>query len=126
MCSQCPASVGAAEGTALAMTYSQPESTPTTFSEAEVVDLQLQPVGKVTDVLFDNREFTPRWAIVKTGFFGGERFVPLQDSYIDQDGRLVVPFEKTAIKRAPKPRNSDHVISPEVAKELRDYYGVAA
>jgi len=108
------------------MTYSQPPESAPTFSDAQVVDLQLQPVGKVTDVLFDDREFIPRWAIVKTGLFGGEHFVPLQNSYMDQDGRLVVPFEKTAIKRAPKPRSGDHVISPEVAKELREYYGVAA
>jgi hypothetical protein len=108
------------------MTYSQrPDSRPT-FSDAPVVDLQLQPIGKVTDVLFDDREMTPRWAIVKTGFFGGEHFVPLQNSYMDEAGRLVVPFEKNAIKRAPKPRSGDHVISPDVAKELRDYYGIAA
>jgi hypothetical protein len=109
------------------MTYfdERPDPAPT-YSDAPVVDLQLQPVGKVTDVLYDDREATPRWAIVKTGFFGGEHFVPLLNSYMDEGGRLVVPFEKGAIKRAPKPRSSDHVISPEVAKELRDYYGVAA
>jgi len=85
----------------------------------------MQPVGKVTDVLFDDREFTPRWAVVKTGFFGGEHFVPLQNTYVDEAGRLVVPFDKASIKRAPKPPR-EHVLTPEIAKELRDYYGVAA
>jgi hypothetical protein len=108
------------------MTHAQPTEPNPTFSDAQVVDVQLQPIGKVTDVLFDDREFIPRWAIVKTGFFGGEHFVPLQNSYMDQEGRLVVPFEKAAIKRAPKPKSGDHVISPDVAKELREYYGVAA
>jgi PRC-barrel domain protein len=95
------------------------------LSDSPVVDIQLQPVGKVTDVLFDDREFTPRWAVVKTGFFGGEHFVPLQNAYVDEDGRLVVPFDKASIKHAPKPRG-DHVMTPEVAKELREYYGIAA
>lgn len=103
---------------------SESTSTPG-LSEAPVVDMQLQPVGKVTDVLFDDFEFTPRWAVVKTGLFGGEHFVPLQNSYVDEQGRLVVPFEKSDIKRAPKPP-SDHVLTPEVAKELREFYGIAA
>jgi len=30
-----------------------------------------------------------------------------------------------SIKRAPKTRG-DHVLSAEIAKELRDYYGIAA
>ncbi len=110
------------------MTYEREPNASTTssgLSEAPVVDMKLQPVGKVTDVLFDDREFLPRWAVVKTGVFGGERFVPLQNAYMDEAGRLVVPFDKISIKRAPKPRG-DHVLSPEVAKELRDYYGVAA
>ena len=95
------------------------------LSDTPVVDNQHQLVGRVTDVLFDDREFSPRWAVVKTGLFGGERFVPLQNTYVDEAGRLVVPFDKTSIKRAPKTRG-DHVLSPEIAKELRDYYGIAA
>ena len=95
------------------------------LNDAPVVDTNQQLVGRVTDVLFDDREFSPRWAVVKTGLFGGERFVPLQNAYVDEAGRLVVSFDKTSIKRAPKTRG-DHLLSPEVAKELRDYYGVAA
>ena len=95
------------------------------LNDAPVVDTNHQLVGRVTDVLFDDREFSPRWAVVKTGLFGGERFVPLQNAYVDEAGRLVVPFDKTSIKRAPKTRG-DHLLSPEVAKELRDYYGITA
>ena len=95
------------------------------LNDAPVVDNRYQPVGKVTDVLFDDREFSPRWAVVKTGFFGGERFVPLQNAYVDEAGRLVVPFDKVTIKRAPK-THGNHVLSAEIAKELRDHYGIAA
>ncbi len=110
------------------MTYDrEPNQSATSpgLNQAPVVDIQMQPVGKVTDVLFDEQEFAPRWAVVKTCVFGGEHFVPLQNAYVDEEGRLVVPFEKADIKRAPKPRG-DHVMTPEVAKELRDYYGIAA
>ncbi len=110
------------------MTYEREPNLPAAspgLNDTPVVDMQHHIVGRVTDVLFDDREFSPRWAVVKTGFFGGERFVPLQNAYVDEAGRLVVPFDKMSIKRAPKSRG-DHVLSPEIAKELRDYYGVAA
>src|ERR1700730_6549106 len=66
------------------------------LNDAPVVDTNQQLVGRVTDVLFDDREFSPRWAVVKTGLFGGERFVPLQNAYVDEAGRLVVSFDKTS------------------------------
>jgi hypothetical protein len=90
-----------------------------------VVDGHLQTVGTVTLVLDDERETTPRWAVVRMGVWRGEHYVPLADTYVDHDGRLVVPFDKTSIKHAPHARG-DHVISVAVALRLRDYYGIAA
>jgi hypothetical protein len=90
-----------------------------------VVDTNMEPVGKITDVIFDNRDLSPRFAIVKTGMLGGERFMPLENSYLDADGRLIVPFDKMAIKGAPKVRG-EHVLSPEIEREVCEYYGVAA
>ena len=54
-----------------------------------VFDAQLRRVGTVTDVLFDERERMPKWAVVKTGIVGAEHFVPLAASYLDENGRLV-------------------------------------
>jgi hypothetical protein len=90
----------------------------------EVVDSELTKVGKVTDVLSDETS-TPKWAVVKTGVFGGERFVPLQRTYLDAEGRLVVPLSKSDIKRAPRVRG-DHVMTSNLQQELRDYYGLLA
>jgi len=98
---------------------------PRTISGHPVLDMQLENVGKVTDVLYDAAETVARWAVVKTGVFGGEHYVPLDNSYLDEDGRLVLPFDKASIKRAPKARGA-HVITDDVARELWDYYGVAA
>src|SRR5437879_9028367 len=90
-----------------------------------VVDTRLARVGKVTDVLFDDRAAEPRWVVVKTGILSGEHFVPLDHTYVDLEGRLVVPLNKSNIKHAPKvPR--DHVLRPEAQRALRDYYGIAA
>ncbi len=76
-------------------------------------------------MLFDDRAAVPRWAVVNTGMFGGEHFVPLDQTYVDLEGRLVVLLNKSNIKRASRvPR--DHVLSPEAQRELRDYYGAAA
>jgi PRC-barrel domain protein len=90
-----------------------------------VVDTHLRAVGRVTDVLYDERELGPRWAVVKTGMLGGEHYLPLAQSYLDEDGRLVVPHDKASVKHAPRARR-DHVLTRETARELRDYYGIAA
>ncbi len=90
-----------------------------------VVDFDLHRVGTVTDVLYDEVERTPRWAVVKTGMVSGEHFVPLARTYLDQDGRLVVPLDKASVKRAPR-AGRDHIVTRDVARKLRDYYSVAA
>jgi hypothetical protein len=91
-----------------------------------VVDAALTKVGTVTDVLFDDdRAEAPRWAVVKTGLLGGEHLVPLDDSYVDQDGRLVVSPMKRDIKRAPKV-GRDHVLTLRTRYELHEHYGIAA
>jgi hypothetical protein len=89
-----------------------------------VVDSHLARVGKVTDVLADDR-VAARWAVVKTGVLSGEHFMPLEASYVDTAGRLVAPLSKSAVKRAPRVR-SDHVLTIETRRKLRDYYNIAA
>jgi sporulation protein YlmC with PRC-barrel domain len=97
----------------------------TTLSGLPVIDMQAEPVGKVTDVIYDDRDMSPQWAIVKTGRLGAEHCVPLGNTYIASAGELVVPFDKPTIKRAPKV-GRDHILNPQLEKELRDYFGVAA
>ncbi len=89
-----------------------------------VVDSRQGKVGTVTDVLVDDRAAS-RWAVVKTGVFSGEHFMPLEDSYVDTAGRLVAPLTKTAVKRAPRVR-SDHILTLEARRELSEYYNSAA
>ena len=97
---------------------------PVSLTGHMVVDANLMKVGKVTDVLADDRD-VPNWAVVKTGPLSGEHFVPLERAYLDAAGQLVVPLSKSDIKRAPRVRG-DHVMTSRVQRELRDYYGIAA
>ena len=97
---------------------------PVSLTGHVVVDARLMKVGRVTDVLSDDRA-VPNWAVVKTGPLSGEHFVPLEHAYLDAAGRLVLPLSKSDIKRAPRVRG-DHVMTSRVQRELRDYYGIAA
>jgi hypothetical protein len=90
-----------------------------------VLDNNLSKVGKVTDVISEDERNQRRWAVVQTGLFGSEHFVPLDDSYVDETGTLVVPLLKSTIKHAPK-ANREHVMTTETRREVRDYYSVAA
>jgi|SRR3954462_1659217 hypothetical protein len=96
-----------------------------TLSGLPVMDAHMEPVGKVTDVIYDDKDMSPRWAVVKTGVLGGEHCVPLDNSYVANGGELVVPFDKVSIKHGPRV-NRDHILTPQLERELRDYYGVAA
>ena len=100
-------------------------SSPVALAGHAVVDPQMAKVGTVTDVLFDDRAAEARWAIVKTGILSGEHLVPLENTYVDADGRLVVPLSRANIKHAPRV-GRDHVLTPGAQRELRDYYGIAA
>ena len=98
------------------------EDAPTMTGHA-VVDANLDTIGKVTDVLYDDIEMAPRWAIVKlSGLFGSEHFVPVDEAYIDADENVIIPWDKSMIKGAPK-ATSDHILSPDQDRELVDYYG---
>jgi hypothetical protein len=90
-----------------------------------VIDARLAPVGTITDVIPDEHNDEADWAVVKTGALSGGHYMPLGDSYVDDAGRLVVPFDKASVKRAPK-AGREHVLTPDLARELRAYYGRAA
>jgi hypothetical protein len=96
-----------------------------TLTDRKVIDDHFETVGTVTDVLYDSEEtMEPRWAIVKTGKFGGERPTPLDGSYVTDGGDLVVPFDRTTIKNAPKIPH-DHVLTSLVEDEIAEYYEVS-
>jgi len=96
-----------------------------TLTDRKVVDDHFETIGTVTDVIYDSEQTEePRWAIVKTGKFGGEHPAPVEGAYVAESGDLVVPFDKNKIKHAPKVPH-DHVLSRDAEEEIAQYYEVA-
>ena len=64
-----------------------------------VVDDHHRPIGKVTDVIYDETG-TPKWAVVSPGVFRAEHFLPLDNTYLSLEGNLVVPLTSRALALA--------------------------
>ena len=90
-----------------------------------VIDEHGIKVGKITDVLYDDKTLTPRWMIVDLGVFAAQHYVPLNDAYQSEDGRLVIPFDKKTVKNAPR-AGKDHILTRAVEEQLLQHYQLAA
>ena len=95
---------------------------PTNLTGHPVVDDHQEKVGTVSDVLYDE-EGEPRWAVVDPGVMRAEKFVPVEGSYLSEDGEMVIPYSKDQVKHAPKaPR--DHVLDSRTEVVLEEHYEV--
>ena len=90
-----------------------------------VIDEHGMKVGKITDVLYDDKTLTPRWMIVDLGVFAAQHYVPLNAAYQSEDGRLVIPFDKKTVKSAPR-AGKDHILTRAVEEQLLQHYQLAA
>jgi hypothetical protein len=96
------------------------------LTEHEAIDDHQMKVGKITDVIYDDSpESRPRWATVKMHTIGREHIAPLSGAYMSEDGRVVLPCDRTKVKHAPVAPH-DHVVSRELEIDLTDYYGLDA
>ena len=77
-------------------------------------------LGRVTDVLFDNTGQSARWAVVSLGLTSA-RYVPLTHAYTSAEGSVVVPYDKSTVKHAPK-ADRDHVLTPDLEEALFRHY----
>ena len=80
-------------------------------------------IGKLVDVRSDEITLAPEWLVVDPGPFRAADYVPARSVYRSADGSVVVPFTKSVVKNSPPARD---VLTPEVAEQLRRYYGAAA
>jgi hypothetical protein len=85
-----------------------------------VLDDHHQKVGTVSDVLYDERG-EPRWAVVNPGLMRAEHYVPVEGSYMTNDGAVVIPYGKEQVKTAAK-ASRDHVLDAAVERELIEHY----
>lgn len=92
-----------------------------TYHGHEVVDNENHVVGNVTDVIYDDTTGEPLWLVVDRGLFRSERYVPIDGSYIADNGHVVIPFDLRWVKAAPK-ASSDHILTAPEESELDRHY----
>lgn len=98
-------------------------NTKISYLDHEVINEDHKTVGKVTDVLYEHADTEPKWLVVKPGLMQAERIVPIERSYVTEDGNIVVPFDKKWIKSGPKA--GDHVMTADTEHEAAEHYDVA-
>jgi hypothetical protein len=93
----------------------------TGLTDRKAVDEHHQQVGTITDVIRGEHDGEARLATVKTGLIGGERLIPLDGAYVADNGAVVVPFDRSQVKHAPRvPR--DHVLTSEKRAEVTQHF----
>lgn len=100
----------------------------TTYAGHEVLDENNQRVGKVTDVIYDERSpdpSSPTWMVVDPGLLRGSHYVPVDGSYRTVEGAIVVPWNKEWIKSATK-ADGAHILTDEQREELIAHYATSA
>jgi uncharacterized protein (TIGR02271 family) len=94
------------------------------LTEGNLVGQDGTKIGRVADIYVDNTSRQPEWVLVNTGLFGTkESFVPLAQA-TEQDGDIVVPYDKATVKDAPK-IDVDGELNEAEEAELYRYYGLA-
>lgn len=94
------------------------------LSGHNVIDNHGEKVGKVADVLFDEGTSTPRWALVSIGkLVHRQTAVPLDEAYRSADGDLVVAYEKSDVKHAPR-LTANTVLTNIEERHLCEHYGL--
>jgi stress response protein YsnF len=82
-----------------------------------------EKIGTIEDVYIDNATQQPEWAVVTTGLFGSKQtFVPLTRASEDQ-GKVVVPFNKSQVKDAPSV-DADGDLDEAEEMRLAQHYGL--
>ena len=93
------------------------------FRGQNLSDADGDKIGSIEKIYLDAETDAPEWALVNTGMFGTKStFVPLRDAD-EVDGSLRVPFEKAAVKDAPR-IDADGELSQREERELYRHYGL--
>jgi uncharacterized protein YrrD len=93
----------------------------------EVIGQRGEAIGKAADVLYEDEAADhPTWVRVDHGLLHSKHtLVPLQGAYQEDDGRLVVAFDKDTVHHAPKVK-TDVAMTKDLKDRLVSYYGVSA
>lgn len=95
------------------------------YTGHQVVDPDGNTLGEVSDVIYDDVTNEPTWMVVNPGLIQAEHYAPIEGSYTTDDGRVVVPFDKSWLKKAPK-ATGNHVLDSSTIRELEHHYEIPA
>jgi sporulation protein YlmC with PRC-barrel domain len=79
---------------------------PPTYAGHDVIDPHGAPVGTVKHVIYDDQGVDAEYLVVDPGPLRSARYVPVAGSYFAVTDRIVVPWDKVWIRRAPKATGS--------------------
>ena len=83
-----------------------------------------QKIGDIGQIYLDDETGKPEWATVRTGLFGTkESFVPVAEAQLTDEG-LRVPYDKDAVKDAPRVDADQGHLSQQEEAELYRHYGL--
>lgn len=103
----------------------------TTYAGHDVLDEKGHKIGKVTDVVYDDRRsdaadtMTPTWMVVDPGMMRASHYVPVEGTYRSQGDEIIVPWDKEWLKSAPK-ASGDHILTDSQRDELEQHYRTSA
>ena len=86
----------------------------------ELLDLNNEKIGTVTDFCCDNVTTEPKWVVVKMGMLGKKAVVPAGAIRARGD-KLAVIYTKDRVKHAPGP-SADGAVAEAVEEQLHRYY----
>ena len=91
----------------------------------QVVDSNHRVLGEVSDVLYDDASNEARWMVIKPGMLRAGHYAPVEGSYVTNDGRVVVPFDKHWLHTAPKATGL-HVLDSGTLRQLTEHYDLSS
>lgn len=107
----------------------------TVYTGHDVIDEQGNPVGRVTDVIYDDAVEAvgvgvaavrqPTWLVVDPGLLRAAHYMPVAGSYRTADGTIVTPWDKDWVKSATKATN-DHILTRDQRDELLSHYALSS
>jgi sporulation protein YlmC with PRC-barrel domain len=87
----------------------------------EVIDVDGEVVGTVSDVFYDDHLNRPKWLVVDPGVFRKERLVPIDGAYETDDGKIVLPYDKQWVKNGPAV-SGDHYPDRATTQRASQHY----
>jgi PRC-barrel domain len=90
-----------------------------------VYDRDGEKIGTLDELFLEGESARPAYGGVRTGLFGRKTSIFPLEGVREEEGNLVVPYEKDVVSDAPN-LEPDAELSPEEADALHEHYGIQA